>query len=80
MTVRLTRGLGKGSTDASQTKDAADGCSRDGFEGLAAGSTGRQGLRQVIKSRGVHCRLLLSQRTGRTSDAQSAPADRPVGP
>jgi hypothetical protein len=35
VTVRLTRGLGKGSTDASQTEDTAKRGSSDGFEGMA---------------------------------------------
>jgi hypothetical protein len=52
--------LGEGSTDASQTQDAAKSSSSNGFEGLTAGSTGRQGFGQFVKLRWVHLRSLLS--------------------
>ena len=36
VTVRLTRGLGKGRSDAAETEDAANGRCSDGFEGSSA--------------------------------------------
>ena len=41
VTVRLTRGTGKDCLDAGETEDATQGRGGDGFERLAAGSTGR---------------------------------------
>ena len=60
--------LGEGRADASQTEDTTNGCCRDGFEGLAAGSTGGQGFGQVVKAGRVHLSFVLS----RGSDAPGA--------
>jgi hypothetical protein len=53
--------LGEGSTDASQTEDAANGRGRDGFEGLAARGRGCKGFGQVIKAIRIHLSFFLPQ-------------------
>jgi hypothetical protein len=58
-------GRTEGSTDATQTKDATNRGGSDGFEGLAAGSSSRQGFGQVVKAGGIHPSLLLSCFAGR---------------
>ena len=51
VTVRLTRGTGKDCLDAGETEDATQGRGGDGFESLAARSTGCQGFGQAVKAR-----------------------------
>jgi hypothetical protein len=45
---------GPGRPDSGQAEDAANRRCRDGFEGLAARGTGRQGFGQVIKAIRIH--------------------------